>query len=208
MSIGNLDYWNTASVTNIAYMFGHSFQNVDVFDVRIVGWKLSNVTEARYMFNGAAKNAGTVNITIGYQSESANQLKSLPGWFMDVGLNANSVTIDMSGFYAPVTNLSDLCCIVGQNATSVVIKGLDSLNVANLTTLSNAFSGTGQNATTFQIQGVESWRPTKLEYASYAFSNAGANASYTLNLRNWGVTPRVRTGFKTNVESKILTTFG
>ena len=108
-----------------------------------------------------------------------------------------------------VTSLDRTFLQTGYSAHTFVVNGLENWNVGNVTYSGGTFQRAGYNATTqFNIKGVESWRPTNMKNVTWMFANAGYNANYTLDLRNWGLTPTHTTSFKLNVESKILTTFG
>ena len=61
-SIGDLSSWNTASVTNMSYMFREAGRRATTFTLDISSWDTSSVTDMSSMFSSAGYSATTWSI--------------------------------------------------------------------------------------------------------------------------------------------------
>ena len=150
-SVGTINGWNVAKVTDMSYMFGEAGYNSSSITLNLSGWTVSAVKNMSYMFSYVGSNSSSVTIS------------GLANWNVSA-----------------VTNMSGMFISLGESASTVSIGTLTNWTVTNVTDMSYMFSGMGKNnLSTFNIGTLTSWNTAKVTNMSFMFSNTATNATWS-----------------------------
>ena len=154
--IKGIDGWDTSKVTDIAYMFCRTGQNVEgaEYSFDLSNWDLSNVVQSYYMFS-------------------------------EFGTKADEIVINISNWSAPLlTDFSAIFYKLGENANYIKLDAED-LNLSNVTSFTALFREFGINSNKIDFN-VSNWDISNLTGITYLFKNFGYRAKEIhFNLNGW-----------------------
>lgn len=162
-SPNNINTWNTASVTNMSYMFS----GASAFNQDIGGWNVSNVTNMTNMFAGAS---------------SFNQ--NIGGWDVGNVTNMSSMLASAAMFNQnignwDVSNVTNMENMFSYSMTGSFNQDIGNWDVSNVTDMSGMFF----NNTSFN-QDIGGWDVGNVMDMSSMFRNA---ASFNQDIGTWNV---------------------
>ena len=184
----SINHWNTATITNMSYMFDDGWDKLMAFNQPLNNWNTSAVTNMSYMFQGAAafnQPIGawdTGNVTnMSYMFNQASSFNQpIGGWNTSKLTDVRFMFNYALAFDQPIDGWNTIALLNMQGmlqGASSFNQPLNSWNTSGVTNMNQVFSG----ATAFD-QPLDGWITDNVTTMSSMFSHA---RSFNKPLNSW-----------------------
>ena len=185
IDLGDINSWDTSSVTNMENMFNNYGFSLPNFILDLNNWDVSNVTSMAYMFYASGHQPNDYILHIEeWDTSSVTNIK----WFLcSAGLIAKNFSVDLSNLnLSNVTNFEYILCYAGRFSYEWYVGDLGGWDTSNATSMNSLFSGSGYYVDTWSAGNIKNWDTSKVKDMQGMFSDVGAYAKkIILDLSTW-----------------------